>query len=198
MQGILEQLHLDWGELAPEIQQVIIRIATDGVSVAFDQVDVSPGIDMLQQANERAIAYAKERAGELVSMIAESTRDMLRSDVTTAVEVGMSGEDLADALEARYAFSGDRAETIARTELAMADVQGNLAAWTASGVVAGKEWVLGSEHLDMDECDDAAALGVVGLDDDFGGLGDPPAHPNCVCDVLPVLSDESDASTNED
>jgi uncharacterized protein with gpF-like domain len=195
--AILEKLNLDWGDLTPELQQAIIRIATDGVSVAFDQIGVTPSIDVLQQANAKAIEYAQQRAGELVTMIADSTREMIRSDVTTALEEGMSSADLADALEARYAFSADRAETIARTELAIADVQGNLAAYRASGVVSGKEWVLGSEHDEMDECDDAADLGVVDLDDDFGGLGDPPAHPNCVCDVLPVLSDESDTTTEE-
>lgn len=208
MELVLEQLQLDWGDLTPEVEEVLVRIATDGVQVAFDQIGVDPGPDMLQLANKRAIAWAQARAAELVGMqrqadgtlsensnaayaISDSTREMLRGDVATALDEGLSSDDLAAQLEDSYAFSADRAETIARTELANADVQGNLAAYRSSGVVKGKEWVLGSEHEDDDECDDAAAMGVVDLDDDFGGLGDPPAHPNCVCDVLPVLDDSS-------
>jgi hypothetical protein len=113
---------------------------------------------------------------------------MLRAAVADAIEEGTSTADLAAALEESYAFSEDRAETIARTELARADVEGNLTAYRDSGVVEGKEWILGSEHGDADECDEAAAMGVVPIDDDFGGIGDPPAHPNCACDVLPVLA----------
>jgi hypothetical protein len=108
-------------------------------------------------------------------------------DITDAIEEGTSTDDLADQLEENYAFSEARAETIARTEVATADVEGNLQAYRDSGVVEGKEWILGSEHPDIGcECEDAADMGVVPLDDDFGGIGDPPAHPNCECDMLPV------------
>ena len=190
---LLEALHLDWSSLTPDLKDILIKIATDGVSVGFDQVSVDAtdvsAIDVLQQANARAIAFARERAAELVTLISEATRTLIRSDVVRALEEGLSNQQLADVLEASYAFSAARAETIARTETAIADVQGNLAAWKASGVVYGKRWVLGSNHVEMDECDDAADLGVVPLDDDFGGLGDPPAHPRCVCDVLPVVDD---------
>ena len=51
------------------------------------------------------------------------------------------------------------------------------------------EWIVGSEHDDDDARDEAVALGMVPLDDDFDGLGDPPAHPRGVCDVVPVPDD---------
>ena len=38
-----------------------------------------------------------------------------------------------------------------------------------------------------------AEAGVVPLDGQFpSGADAPPDHPNCVCDVLPVLVDEKD------
>jgi len=180
------------------------------VRAAFAQIGLTdPATDITDQVNERAVAWARERAAELVGMrrledgtlvpnpnaewtIAENTREMLRGTVVDAIEQGTSTADLAAQLTESYAFGDARAEAIARTELARADVAGNMEAYRGSGMVSGKQWVLGSEHGEPDECDDAAALGVVALDDDFGGIGDPPAHPNCVCDVLPVLAEEAE------
>ena len=78
---------------------------------------------------------------------------------------------------------------IARTETAMADVQGNMAAYRASSVVTGKEWILGD-----DACEDCVAnseVGSIGLADLFpSGDDGPPAHPNCRCDLLPTLIED--------
>jgi hypothetical protein len=69
--------------------------------------------------------------------------------------------------------------------MAAADIRGNLIGWQESGIVSGKQWLLSA-----DACEDCAAYDgvVVDLDDDFGE-GDPPLHPNCRCDVLPVLGE---------
>ena len=123
--------------------------------------------------------------------IEQSTRDLLRGDVASAIEQGWSTNKLRDTLESNYAFSEQRAETIARTETAFADSRGNMIAYKESGVVSGKEWIMGSEHDIDDECDDNEAAGVIGLDDEFpSGDTEAPAHPNCVCDVLPVLAEQ--------
>jgi hypothetical protein len=61
-------------------------------------------------------------------------------------------------------------------------------AYKESGIVEGKEWILGSEHDDDDECDDNVNDGVIPLDEAFSsGDMEPLAHPKCVCDVMPVL-----------
>lgn len=96
---------------------------------------------------------------------------------------------MAESLSDDYAFSAGRAETIARTETAFADVQGNLIAYKESGVVAGKEWVAEPDCCDI--CAENERQGVIGLNDSFqDGTDGPPAHPNCLCDVYPVLGDE--------
>lgn len=197
-----------WASLVPEIQELLLAIAEDGIRVAFGQIGFAPTADITEQVSAEALDWARTRAAELVGMrytedgdllenpdarwaITDSTREMLRGDVTTAIEEGTSTADLAAQLLDSYAFGEDRASTIARTELAHADVEGNMISYRDSGVVDGKMWLLGSEHEDEDECDDAAAMGVVDLDDDFGGIGDPPAHPRCVCDVIPVLANDA-------
>ena len=140
---------------------------------------------VLGQVNEQAVAWAEERAGELVTAVSETTRQAVADLTTQALAEGWSNNDLADALDSSGAFGGARAETIARTETAAADVQGALIGWQASGVVTGKQWLV----ADANECDLCAELDgeVVELDGEFPD-GDPPLHPNCRCTVLPVLS----------
>ena len=142
---------------------------------------------MLSQANTRAAEWAAEQAGKAVTEIEDSTRDMLRTSVEQAINDGLSTADLADLLADNYAFGDSRAETIARTELAEANVQGTVEAYKVSGVVDGITWLVAQDEY-CDECE--AMVGKVGTLEE-GVEGEfPPLHPNCRCDVVPVLSDE--------
>jgi hypothetical protein len=197
----------------PDVEAIFVRTTGDGASAALQQLQLHGGLT--DQAHEEAAEWAKDRASELVGMkydedgnlvvnpdaewaISDSTREALQSDVTRAIDMGLSTDDFADEIMNSYGFSADRAETIARTEIAAADIQGSLIGYRDSGEVSGKELLLGSEHEEPDDCDDAADMGVVPLDDDFGGLGDPPYHPNCVCDVIPVLASDDEEDVAED
>jgi len=212
---ILRELNFQgWTTLTGDVDSLIEEIYKDGGIEALAQLKLAAGksgeqIDVdqtLTQINERALQYAQQRSAEMVGMsrdengdlipnpnaewqITESTREMLRSDVARALEEGMSNDDLADLLAENYAFSDERAEMIARTETAFADVAGNLSAYRESGLVESKQWIVGDGC-----CDDCQELDgvVVGIDEEFpndGGDG-PPLHPACRCDVLPVLNDE--------
>jgi len=196
----------DWAHVVPDVEAILVDVLSAGHAAGLAQLGVPALPEITGQANAAAIVWAHARAAELVGMrwdgnvlvpnsdarwvITDSTRASLRNDVVQALEEGWSNDRLAAALEESYAFSADRADTIARTETARADVEGNLEAYRASGEVTGKRWILGSEHDGADECDTAAAMGVVPLDSDFGGIGDPPAHPACRCDVSPELAEE--------
>lgn len=177
-----------------------------GVTDAYVQLDLD-NPDMLDVANEGGIAFAEQRAAELVGKrilddgsiidnpnsnysIEEATREMIRGDVTTAMEQGLSNDELASMLEENYAFSEERALTIARTETAFADCQGNLVLYRESGVVTSKQWIVGDGC-----CDECAEVNgeIVGLDEKFSNdVEAPPAHPNCRCDFIPVLSEQSE------
>jgi SPP1 gp7 family putative phage head morphogenesis protein len=192
----------DVSALVGDMADLLDEIYRDGAAQALAQVGITSDASIVDLVNQKAVDYANARAAEMVGMkwvdgelvdnpnaewrIDEATRELLRADVTDAMESGMSNDDLATQLEDSYAFSADRAETIARTETAYADVQGNLAGYTEAGVDQ-KQWVTGDGC-----CDDCDALNgvIVDMDEDFpddGGDG-PPLHPNCRCDVLPVLS----------
>jgi hypothetical protein len=208
IEQIMGALDFDgWVTLIVDGEKFLVHIVVDGSGQAFAQLGEDATPEMLDQVNEAAADWAKERAAELVGMryeadgslspnpdaemaITDSTRELLRSDIGTAIDEGLSADELGALLEESYAFSSDRADTIARTEMAKADIQGSLIGYKESGVVDGKEVLLSDSHAEPDDCDEAADMGVVPLDDDFGGLGDPPFHPNCECDVLPVLAEE--------
>lgn len=205
---ILDRLELEgWDIVMDASEEVLSWITRDGVYKALFQIGMTEE-GITAQMSEKALEYARNRAAELVGKritrdgrvidnpnaewrIDASTREYLRADVTRAVEEGWSTGRLRDTLESNYAFSEDRAEMIARTEIAFADSRGNMIAYQESGVVGGKKWILGSEHEDDDECDANAAEDVIPIDQAFqSGDMEPPLHPRCVCDCIPILTEE--------
>ena len=188
---ILQELDLTgWGAFVDVSDEVLAGVTKDGVYQALLQVGLN-GEALTASMSSGAVDYAKNRAAELVTQISESTRDMLRSDITNAIEEGWSTNKLADVIDKNYAFSDARAEMIARTEIGNADVAGNMVTYRESGVVTGKSWVRGSEGEDCEDCDMNVADGVIGLDETFSSGDDSPlAHPNCECDLMPEIMEE--------
>jgi hypothetical protein len=173
-----------------EVAAILAQAAQNGGLAAFVQLDFEDSA-ITSQVNKLAVEWAENRAAELVTKIEESTRDYLRADVTQAVQEGWSTARLSGVIQDNFGFSAGRCDMIARTEIAKADVQGNMMAYRASGLVSGKKWILGSEHPQDDECNGNADEGVIPLDQDFSSGDDaPPAHPNCECDVIPELGEK--------
>lgn len=184
---ILEDLGLDLSGITDVMRDDLVEAFRNGGEVAVRQVLESPAQGLFDALNPRAVAYVEKRGAELVTEIEQTTRDGLKSVLEDAFTDGMSPTDLAETIRDSFEFSADRSEMIARTEMADAHVQGTLDGWKESGVVNGKSLILSNDHPGEDDCDDAADMGVVDLEDDFGGLGDPPLHPFCECDVLPEV-----------
>ena len=210
----LSNLDLDgWDVLAGDIDSLLEEILKDGAFSALAQVGIEDAVDSLVTlVNKQAVEYAEARSAELVGMrwvdgelvenpdaewaITESTREMLRTDVTMAMSTGMSNDDLADMIENNYAFSEARSMMIARTETAFADVAGNMVGYRESGVVKSKKWIVGGACCEL--CQELEGV-IVDLDDSFpsGGGDGPPLHPNCRCDVSPVVDDKEQEDEGE-
>lgn len=167
-----------------DLRDAIMQDLQESFQAAGTKAATSLGVDMLDVVSERAKEYASQHAAELIDGIDKTTRDVLTDLITQAVSDGWSAADLSDAIASGGVFSEERADMIARTELATAFTEGSISAWEESGVVAGKQWLAAP-----DCCDICAELdgSVVALDDDFGEVSGPPLHPNCRCDVAPVL-----------
>ncbi len=171
-----------------DVADALAESRADGFAEAGAQVSAGFDDDMLSQANDRAARWAEDEAASLVHDLTDSTRQMLAGTIAAAMDDGATNDEIADAIGDAFGLSESRADTIARTETAFADVAGNVDAYKESGVVDALEWV--ASEGDCDICEDldgkTAALG-----DPFpGGYDGPPAHPNCRCDVLPVLAED--------
>lgn len=171
-------------DLPKEIQDYLEQVAIDGGTQGLAVID-KLGSGLVDLVHTAAVEWAEEHAGELIKLIEPATLDMVRVAVRDALEGGWSNDRLANALMDNTAFSAARAERIARTELAMADISGNLEAWKQGGV-ANKVWLLA--QAPCDDCIANADVGVIPFDQDFPS-GDVPVHPNCSCDIAPVLGD---------
>lgn len=149
--------------------------------------DVAPAI--VNQVHARALDWARVRAAELVTQIRDNTRDMLRATVADAIEGGWPAATLAERIGESAGFSDARATTISRTEIIRANNQGNLAAYKASGVAQGKEWLTAHDPLVEIMCLENEKVGPIDLDDIFpSGDECPPAHPNCRCSIAPTVA----------
>jgi SPP1 gp7 family putative phage head morphogenesis protein len=204
----------DWMALVEELAPELAAVWADGVENALPLVgftsdetlnearaafgldavaggDVAPSI--VNQVNERSVEWARQRAANLVTQIEENTREMLRATVVQAIEEGWGADKLGDQIAESAAFSDARAEMIGRTEVIAANNEGALAAYKASGVATGKEWLTAQDDLVSEECEMNEADGPIGLDELFSS-GDeaPPLHPNCRCSLIPAFLDEDE------
>lgn len=186
-------------------------VVESGVAEALAQIGIADDESIVNLANPRALAWAEARAAELVGMkwvggelipnpdaswrIDDSTRTLLRGYVVDAIDEGWSNARLASEIGDAFAFSDARAEMIARTETAYADVAGNMVAYEESGLVQRKEWLIAQDQY-CDDCAANAAAGPVPLRGTFpSGSYAPPEHPNCRCDVVPVIEEEDEGDT---
>ena len=183
---------VDFSIIGNSIEDDITKAFKTGANAGFNQIDYSPERDELILMNEKALDWAKERGLELAKLD-ETTKDFLRPTIESAIEDGLTVDELAEALQDNYAFSDTRAMTIARTELAFADSQGNYESWKSTGVVVGKKSILGTNENHGDDDIANAEQGIVPFDALFqSGHLMPPYHPNCICDVIPILEGEED------
>lgn len=207
---ILDDLSFDGFSVATReaIEEYLETSYKDGFTSALHLVNIAITEDNLNQLDPRALQFARERAAELVGMrylngewienpnpewsITETTREALRNLVVKGVEQGWGPGTLKEAITDSHSFSEKRAESIARTELAHAHVNGNIAGWRASGVVIGKKWILADTHPQEDVCDNNQLEGEIPLEQDFSsGHDGPPAHPECLCDLVPIIKSQS-------
>lgn len=173
-------------------------VASDSGRLALAQVGMDDPKKLFGQVNDRAVAWAKRHSAELVGIsgkskysITDSTREMLKNTIASGLESGLDSSEIADLIQSSYAFSEERADLIANTEIRRANSAGSVEGYKEArdnGIDVQKEWLLGTEPCTV--CEENADEGAIGLDDDFSsGDSEPPAHPNCNCAISPVVGE---------
>lgn len=142
--------------------------------------------------NPLAVVWAKENSAATITSdghggeISNITKQQIREDIVLALEQGWSVNRLTRRLRDQYGFPLEDAQTIAQDELAMAESNGNLQAYIASGVVRKKQWLRDEDQCPV--CRANADQGPIDLMQPFAsGVQTTPAHPRCRCCVSPVV-----------
>jgi hypothetical protein len=202
---LIEDADFGWYQLIHEIEGDLVYAAEQGVLVGAQQALTSYGADsavVQRVAGSYARKFAEDRAAELVGMkragndwvdnpeakwaISETTRDDIKKTVAQAFEEGWTKSQLAAVIEGSQVFSNDRAEMIAKTEIARSQSFGNLQSWVQSGVITKTKWQVSADHKCCDNCDLYALKGSVAVGHEYapGVFAPPDAHPNCECALV--------------
>ena len=179
-----------------------------GSTFGTNEVGVSGSFDV---TNPRVAEFASTYAQQFASEAAAASLRRARTVIARGLEQGQSVQQIADQISTDYAFSPERATVVARTETARAFVEGERLGWEESGVVRGKQWQLAAGACPF--CQQTAVKGtskVFALNEPFWKNGDTisagggtysvrygdvqgaPLHPNCRCDITPILGDSDE------
>ena len=195
--------------LASAIEPDLVDFASKTAALTINSFDdFDPSDDLVDQVFDGAVEYARARAADLVSLsgddsLVDSTRDMIRKTIADGLEDNIGTDEIAKAVQESTAFSEDRAQLIARTEVAMANENGKLEGWRgaqSAGLTLAKSWLNTTAGAPC--CDDCAAnadAGEIGIDDAFPS-GDviAPAHPYCQCATTAHTVDPTESDANQE
>jgi len=161
-----------------------------------------------------AQAFVKKHSFKFAQAVNKETNAKLQLHFAQGLEAGETMIELRKRIEEKVfgpEITRNRADMIARTESARAMMAGTEQAWGDSEVVVAKEWngaadmcefcqamnaqfgpgtggvSLGSTFVDQGETVTGVDGGKLGTD--YGPINYPPIHPNCRCDLLPVIKE---------
>ena len=205
----LDLLDFTWADLPELISPILAGVAVTAGTGAVSALGLFDA-ETLALVAARAVEWANVRAAELVGMkwnngelvanpsakwaINETTRDMLRTLIANSLTEGTSNAELRGEIMEAAAFSSDRADMIARTETAMADVRGATIGWLESGVVDDAEFSASPDCCEECQAEDGTVVALT----DPESLDLP--HPGCRCAWVAVVRDFTpgdDADTEE-
>ncbi|WP_244633206.1 phage portal protein [Methylobacterium radiotolerans] len=199
----------DLHAVAPEVAEELEAVAADAGRRALAQIGAASREELVDRVNTRAVAAARARAAEMVGMrfdadgrlvpsadarmvITEATRARLRETIASGLERNLGLDAIAEAIEADYAFSAERAARIAEYEVASANGAASLESYRGAaedGIAVRKAWW--AEAGCCAVCQANADAGALELDAMFpSGDDTTPAHPACRCVVVPVVSED--------
>lgn len=210
LQGILDSLDLAVLAMAQdELEEFLEEIAADSARIVLSQMGLEQVSDnIVDRVNERALKWARARAAELVSfdddmdpLLAQTTREMLRSTIADGIERNIGMPEIAKLIEDNYAFSEERAMVIASTEITSANSEGALQSYREAeeeGVKVKKSWLRLGDACSI--CVSNAEAGPIPLDEAFpSGDMAPGAHPYCRCVLVPEVEDmDGDGDIDEE
>ena len=134
----------------------------------------------------RGLTTLLDNRGITIQGINRTTTDRLGTILARALEKGWSPSEIKDEVADLIDADSDRALTIAQTETSRAVTAASRQLYEESGVEL-VEWLVADP---CDLCEENADVSPIGIGETFpSGDTEPPAHPNCVCDIAPYVTD---------
>lgn len=209
----------DISDAADDLAEVSSGAAREVARGALARVGVGDDEGMVNRVSARAVAQARARAAELVGKswdeetqsfvdnpdpdmaITDSTRAMIRDIIANGLQDNLSADEIADQIETSTAFSPERADLVAKTEIARVNSDAALTAYqdvADNGVPVKKRWIIAAQDV-CDDCTANAKQGAIDLDEAFqSGDQSPPQHPNCRCTISPVVVSNDGEETGDE
>jgi hypothetical protein len=186
-----------WDSLPDELKQSLQEAGLVGAEQGLGSLQITNG-DLVDMVNENARDWANNRAAEMVGkrwvngvlvdnpnakwVISDTTRDQIQTAVTQAFEGETPIDELQDRIRNLGAFSDTRAEMIARTEVANAEISSNWMAWEESGLVEEISWIASNGPGVCQLCITLEAESPYPIMTAPRPISD--SHPNCRCVVI--------------
>lgn len=202
----------DFLEIAALTEKAIISAGNNGYRLTIDEMGFGkpgPALNLLPPPAYRAhetpdflAQFAKDRSAEMVGrkfvdgklvenpnakwVITDTTRNNINKLIQDVASGKLKATDLRQAIIDSEAFSKERAEKIARSELVNADGYTALMAMyesRAMGLDVVKGWDSTTESCPV--CLGNTADGYIALEEEFSsGHQHPTAHPDCECSLV--------------
>jgi hypothetical protein len=156
------------------------------VGINWDNWKAGNRAAALLVSKPRGLSTLLDSRGVTIQGINRTTLDRIGTRLANALAQGLppSEVDLSDFFD-----DSERALAIAQTEMSRAVATASRQLYEESGVEL-VEWIVADP---CDLCQENADVSPIRIDDTFpSGDTEPPAHPNCVCDISPYVVDTRD------
>ena len=139
--------------------------------------------------NKDVLQFLENYAAERVSQIDDTTRRILRNTIVEGYKKGKGPQDIAKMIASAFnEFTTTRSKTIAFTELSIAAGEARYQSYTKRNIPF-KEWITRGPRP-CPVCVGNRAQKEIPMTQEFvSGHLTVPAHPLCMCDIVPRLSE---------
>jgi hypothetical protein len=187
------------------VESMLWDTASDRGADVLLSLGISEQSDFFDHANDRAAAYAKDRAAWLVTKIDESTRNTLRNIIADGLAEGKMRDDIIDEIfsmrdaDGKGIFNEERAGFIADHEVAMASGDGAQVGREEAikaGVDLDKGWFCDDDPCEL--CEENQNAGWIPNDEEFpSGDMTEVAHNKCRCHTESRVKERSESDDDE-
>jgi hypothetical protein len=128
-----------------------------------------------------------DRRGLIIDGVSNTKLDRIGTVLGKALELGITPKEVSIMVDA-VINDAQQALIIAQTEMSRAMTVASRNLYETSGVEQ-VEWLVAEG---CDDCKENADASPIGINETFPtGDTEPPAHPNCMCDLAPYVVDTS-------